>query len=298
MARWHRANGNSTRRCLQRGTGSRSRTKITRFSEPLEAHTANAKKRFDVGDVPQNDFLAASVALANARQGQLQAENALDNARAAYNRFLGRPMNQPVSLDPDLGIDDLVAPAGNLEALLARARENRVELDAMAAQAVALRARSKAVRAQSRPQLALTGGYMYLENAFLTADEFWMTGVAVQWNPFDGGRNRNRAAALEKRATAMTHSRNDLDSMIALQVRRAWNDRREAESRSAVTAAAVTQAAENLRVVRNRYDAGASMNTEVLDAEALRQQALNNRDDARYGFALAQLRLARAAGEL
>ena len=139
---------------------------------------------------------------------------------------------------------------------------------------------------------------MYLENAFLDADEFWMAGVSFQWNLFNAGRNRDRAAALERQALAVSHTRDDMMSSISLQVRRAWNDRREAEARTRVAEAAVDQAIENLRVVRNRYEAGSSPNIEVLDAETLRQQALNNRDNARYELALAKLRLARAVGIL
>ena len=51
-------------------------------------------------------------------------------------------------------------------------------------------------------------------------------------------------------------------------------------------------------VVRNRYGAGAGTNVEVLDAEALREQSLSNRDSARFELALAKLRLARATGSL
>jgi outer membrane protein TolC len=72
----------------------------------------------------------------------------------------------------------------------------------------------------------------------------------------------------------------------------------EAEARTRVAEAAVDQAIENLRVVQNRYEAGSSANIEVLDAETLRQQALNNRDNARYELVLAKLRLARAVGAL
>lgn len=61
---------------------------------------------------------------------------------------------------------------------------------------------------------------------------------------------------------------------------------------------AIVQSAENLRVVRNRYEAGASTNTEVLDAEALREQSLSNLDNARFEVDLAKLRLARAIGAL
>ena len=264
----------------------------------LQAHTELAKRQYEFGSVPKNDFLAASVALADAEQRRLQAANALDYARAAYNRYLERPLDQPVALDPELDIDTLVPAGENLESLMLTASSERDELAALQAQANALRENSTAVRARSRPQFALTGGYMFLENAFLDTEDFWMAGVSFQWNLFSAGRNRDRAAALERQALAVTHTRSDLASSISLQVRRAWNDRQEAEARTLVAEAAVDQAIENLRVVQNRYEAGSSANIEVLDAEALRQQALNNRDNARFELALSKLRLARAAGLL
>ena len=264
----------------------------------LRAHTELARRQYEFGSVPKNDFLATSVALADAEQRKLQAENALDIARAAYNRFLNRALDKPVALDPELDIDQLVPASETLESLILTATEQRDELAMLEAEANSLRENSTAVRARSRPQFALTGGYMYLENAFLDADEFWMAGVSFQWNLFNAGRNRDRAAALERQALAVNHTRSDLLTTIALQVRRAWNDRREAEARTRVAEVAVDQAIENLRVVQNRYEAGSSANIEVLDAETLRQQALNNRDNARYELALAKLRLARAVGVL
>lgn len=264
----------------------------------LRTHTDDTRNRYEAGDVPQNDYLAASVTLADAEQRLLQANNTLDNARAAYNRFLGRPLDATVSLDPGLGTVTLLPAGANLEQLIDSARANRRELSALDSRAEALRRQADTVRAKSRPQLALTGGYMYLENQFLTADKFWMAGVSLNWNLFDGGQSRKRSQAIDSKASAIGHDRADLETMIALQVRRAWNDRTEAMSRHAVAESAVEQANENLRVVRNRYRAGASTNSEVLDAEALREQALSNRDNARFGVELARLRLARAAGEL
>ena len=264
----------------------------------LETHTNDTRNRYEVGDVPQNDYLAASVTLADAEQRLLQARNNLDNARAAYNRFLGRPMVATVSLDPTINIDALLPANENLEQLIDTARINRRELAALDAQAEALRSQADTVRAMSRPQLALTGGYMYLENEFLTADKFWMAGVSLNWNLFDGGQSRKRSQAIDSKAAAIGYNRADLESMIALQVRRTWNDRGEADSRMKVAESAVEQATENLRVVRNRYQAGASTNSEVLDAEALREQALSNRDNARFEVELARLRLARAIGAL
>ena len=264
----------------------------------LQAHAELARQRYEFGAVPKNDFLAASVALADAAQRKLQAENALDFARAAYNRYLNRPLDQPVSLDPNLDIDGLVPAGESLESLILMATQQRDELAVLAAEANSLRENSTAIRARSRPQFALTGGYVYMENAFLDAEEFWMAGVSFQWNLFNAGRNRDRAAALERQALAVSHTRSDVLSSISLQVRRAWNDRQEAEARTHVAESAVDQAIENLRVVQNRYEAGSSANIEVLDAETLREQALSNRDNARYELALAKLRLARAVGVL
>ena len=264
----------------------------------LTSHTDDTRNRYEVGAVPQNEYLAASVTLADARQKLLQAENGLDYARAAYNRFLGRPLANAVSLDPTLNIDSLVPDDRNLDDLIALAQRERKELAALDAQAQALRRQSDAARAQAGPQLSLTGGYLFLENDFLTDDQFWMAGVALKWNLFDGGQSRKRSAALDQRAIAVGHRRTDLESMVSLQVRGAWNDRIEAENRTRVADSAVDQANENLRVVRNRYQAGASTNVEVLDAEALRVQSLSNRDNARFEFALAKLRLARAVGVL
>lgn len=264
----------------------------------LRSHTENARNRYEFGDVPQNDYLAASVTLADAEQRLLQATNTLDYARAAYNRFLGRPLAAPVSLDPQLGMDGFIPATATLDELIEAARRSRSELRALDAQQKALRSQADSVRASARPQLALTGGYMYLENEFLTQEEFWMAGVSFNWNLFDGGQARKQSNAIERKAAAVGHNRADMASMVDLQVRRAWNDRSEAESRLQVASSAVDQASENLRVVRNRYEAGASTNTEVLDAEALREQSMSNLDNARFEVELARLRLARAIGAL
>ncbi|MDH4073435.1 MAG: TolC family protein [Gammaproteobacteria bacterium] len=264
----------------------------------LSTHTTDTRNRFEIGDVPRNDYLAASVTLADAEQRLMQAENGLDYARSAYNRFLGRPLTAPVAIDSSVGVDGLLPAGVGLEELISIAGTSRHELAALGAEMQALERQAERARASARPQLALTGGYTYLENQFLTEDRFWSAGVAFQWNLFDGGQASKQSASLEQRAAARGHDRADLESLIALEVRRAWNDRLEAESRLAVADRTVEQAAENLRVVTERYDAGAGTNVEVLDAAALREQSMSNRDNAKHEVLLAKVRLARAAGLL
>jgi outer membrane protein len=264
----------------------------------LTAHTDDTSNRFESGVVPRNDYLAASVALADARQRRLTAANALELARSAYNRLLGRDMSAAVELRPDLGIDALVPSQTSLEALLAMAREQRPELAALESSAVALRERSSAARASRSPQLALTGGYQRLENQILDEEAFWMVGLAFQWNLFDSGRSASRAAALDRQANALMDERAELDGQIALEIRRALLDRTEAMNRRLVAGQAVEQAVENLDVARDRYLSGAGTNADVLSAETLRTQSVSNLDNAGFDFDMARLELARAVGSL
>ena len=148
------------------------------------------------------------------------------------------------------------------------------------------------------PQLALSGGYRYLEHQVLDDKTVGMAGIGVQWALFDGGQTRNRAAALERTRKATEQQRADAASLVELQVREAWLGAREARDRVRVTADAVAQAEESLRIARERYGSGLGTQTQLLEAEALRVQALRNRVDARLDERLAELRVARAAGML
>jgi outer membrane protein TolC len=262
----------------------------------LEALVSDISAMFERELVPKNDLLAVQVALADARQGRLRAANAAEIALAAYNRRLGEPLTRPADLE-----DALPAPEGlpaGPDELVKAALERRSELEALDEQATAYGQLAKTERSRVLPQLSVTGAYNYLENTFLDDEDFASVGVGVQWALFDGGQARKRAAALERSKRATEQQRADVQSLIELQVRQAWLDVSETEQRVRVTADAVDQSEENLRIARERYGAGLGTQTQLLEAESLRVQALTNRDNAVLDAGLAKLRLARAVGAL
>ena len=65
-------------------------------------------------------------------------------------------------------------------------------------------------------------------------------------------------------AIAPRKQRDDLSSVISLQVRQAWLDIQEMQKRIDVTYQAIAQADENLKVTTDRYQQGWSTNTDVL----------------------------------
>ncbi|HEX9206664.1 MAG TPA: TolC family protein [Steroidobacteraceae bacterium] len=264
--------------------------------QTLESLARDTSSMFERELVPKNELLAAQVALADARQNQLRAANAAEVALAAYNRRLGAPMDRPVELSETIAT--AIDLPGSLEALTEQALARRTELAALDAQAEAYGQMARTERSRVLPQVALSGGYQYLENQFLDDNDVGMAGIGVQWALFDGGQSRKRAASLERTRRATEQQRADASSVVALQVRQAWLGLHEARQRVEVTADAAAQADESLRIAQERYRAGLGTQTQLLEAETLRVQAVKNRDDAALDSSLAQLRLARAVGAL
>jgi outer membrane protein TolC len=262
----------------------------------LEALVSDVGAMFERELVPKNELLAVQVALADARQNRLRAANAAEIAQAAYNRRLGEPLDRPVEIDATLP-----APATlpvDVDALVELSLGRRTELVALGEQAQAYGQLAKMERARVLPQVSLSGGYNYLENQFLDDDAVVSAGVGVHWALFDGGQARKHAAALDRTRRATLEQREDAQSLIALQVRQSWLGVEETRQRIRVTADAVDQAEENLRIARERYGAELGTQTQLLEAETLRVQALTNRDNAELDAGLARLRLARAVGAL
>lgn len=260
----------------------------------LEAHARDVENLAQQGMAAKNAELSSRVALLDAQQQVLQATNALDLARAAYNRTLGRALDQPVVLD-DISPEPI---EDAMPALTERSLTQRSELKAMDRQIAALRDQAVVVRRETVPQVGLSGGYDYLQNRYLVHQGQWVVAVGIKWNAFDGGSSRNRGSAIDLQAAALSEQRDDLASVIGLQVRQSWLDVQTTRKRIDVTQSAVEQGEENVRVVRERYVNGLAPYTEVLEAETLRVNSETNHANSVYDAVIAGLRLKHAVGEL
>ncbi|MEA3332529.1 MAG: TolC family protein [Pseudomonadota bacterium] len=262
--------------------------------QSLAAHSADVKNLHDEGMVPVNDLLAAKVALANARQLTLKTRNRLDIAQSAYNRLLNRPLDyrfQIVKIP-------LLFPEIDLPALTRDALKKRPELAARAEQIEALKWQAKSTRAETGPKVILKSGYDYRENSHQQHEGVWQAMVMASWDIFDGNVAKNKSLAIAAQSRSLNEQRQDLETMIELQVRQAWLDLEESRKRIDVTKKTLEQAEENLQVTRDRYKEGIGTNTEVLDAETLRTINFVNYDKANNDAVLAVIRLHYATGSL
>lgn len=263
----------------------------------LQAHADDVQVMYDKQAVAQSDMLAAQVALANATQQRLRAANALRLTTAAYNRWVGQPLDRTPDLD-EPSATPLTGASDPLDGLIAQAIEHRPELAAVSAQQEGLEQAARSEHAQGQPQVFLHAGYNHVDNLILDRENFASIGIGFQWRLFDSGQLQARTSALRSRAHAAEQRLADLRSQVRLDVETAYYNREDAAARIHAASTAVAQAEENVRIAKELYASGLGTNNQVLDAETLRIIALSNRDDASFDALIAQYRLQRAIGAL
>ncbi len=260
----------------------------------LAAQERVVRTMLERGEVPRNDLLAVQVELANARQNEIRASNILANAQATYNRLLGRPLDYPV----DLVELEIPKTSGDPALLIEQGLQLRPELSALAAQASALRHQASGERSATRPKLGVEGGMIYVESPGIEPNAIGTFIFGLEWTPYDGGVAKAKANSLLCEASSLARTRSDAMAAVRLSIQNAWRDEQESRRRIELAHTAIEQAEENLRTAKVRFEKGAAINTEVLDAESLRTRTYNNYYDAIYEAVLATFRLQRAVGSL
>jgi outer membrane protein TolC len=160
------------------------------------------------------------------------------------------------------------------------------------------RARIAFARRERRPELSVTGAYTLTPDAggFAAQDDQWRLGASLSMNLFDAGAIRSRIRQAQAQEDAAQAQLELVQQQVALDVRTALLNLREAQERRATTAANVQQAQEALRISQVRYKAGVATNVEVTDAQVALTEAQTNQVNAEYDYLNAQAALARALG--
>ena len=264
------------------------------YRDSLIAHRDDVKAMERQGLAAPVERMTADVAVADADRQLIDARQATELSRAAYNRLLARPLTQPVQLSP---LADGPAPDLSPEAA-DKALNQRPELQALQSGQTALREQARAQRGEDGPQIAAQAAYLRW-NGLPTTDNHTSTiGVVLNWNLFDGGLNKGKSDALAAEAASMADKQRDAESMIRLDVLNAQLGNRSAAERLGVATAAEALAEESLRLTRLRYQNAQAIQTEVLAAETRLADARRARTNAHFDVQLARLRLLRAMGEL
>lgn len=264
---------------------------------------AASEARLQVGRVSKLDVFRAQLQAAQAEESAVRAEAGLASALESFRVLLGLGPTDPLEPEAVRLPEDLVEEAEPLEALLARARERRLEL-AEARDLVDDARRSHSVARQNLlPRLDL--GLTYLQrgsgpdfhSALDTADEQVLFSLTTSY-PLE----RSQAAAqsalaeLDRRGRERDLVQRELD--VEGEVRSAHRELERIRKSVELQRRSVDVAQSQLRLSTLRYQRGLASNFDVVDAESSLVLARSTLVTLLTDYQVARAELARVTGTL
>ena len=125
----------------------------------------------------------------------------------------------------------------------------------------------------------------------------WDASVNVSWALFDGGKTKADAAEAAASKRAIQARIDELDSMVALDIRRRLAERDASRAAIDAAQAGFTAATEAYRVLGDRFRAGVATITDLLTAQVAVTQASLDRTQATVSSYIVDAGLCRALGE-
>ncbi len=154
----------------------------------------------------------------------------------------------------------------------------------------------KAARATWYPSVSVDAGYQGDGLQFADRAGSWSVGGELRWALSTGGAESARAASAAAALTAARAGESDIKAAVQVDVLSALARLDAARARLTAGAAAVDQARESHRILRNRYDAGLAGTGDVLRAATLELDAETQRVGALVDALTARAELTRALG--
>ena len=239
--------------------------------------------------------MSAQVSVAGRKQAAIEAEGGLDLAWAQLRVAMGTPDLKVSMLRP---IEQKSFPRSDLEQELETAIKDRHDLaalnDAQSAQAAA----ESAARLSFGPRVNAYGTW---EDDRQTpggqGGNNWVAGVQIGVDilPFRKRAQLAKEKAIKARVDAQLSA---YQQQVRLQVNQAHIQRQTADLSLETARAAIDQAAESLRILKTRYEAGLATITDLLRAEDAEREAQTNYWHAVYSNTMAYAQQLFATGTL
>ncbi|MEX2043789.1 MAG: TolC family protein [Opitutus sp.] len=258
----------------------------------FEAAVANARLRFDAGQLLKADLLSLEVQLAQTRESLAAARHGAALAERAFHFVLGlEPSGAPVELasdDPSLA--RLATPdTGDFT--------QRPELLGLNERLAAAEAMVAAARGARRPTVNAFASYEYNQGWKLDRHaDSWLTGVSVDLNVFDGGLTKGRIRQAQVDVTQVKEHLRQATLGISFEVEQARMAHANARERLAVSASAVAQAGESAALSRARFEQGSLLASDLIGVESRLIEARMRRTLAEADELIALADLRRAVG--
>jgi outer membrane protein len=259
-----------------------------------ESDRQRARARREVGLVTEADVLAVDVHLADMRQRQIAASGDLAVARMQLAEAVGLPLTDPV-----VPVRPVPRPApADGDALVRDALTTHPDLRQADVHLQLADNGRRTARAALLPSVGVQAGWEFNGATVGAQQSSWVIGAEMRVNVFRGFADTARMSEASHAHARATAERERVERRIEVGVRGALAQLAAARAREEAGRAALSQARESQRIIRDRYDGGLATGTDVLRAAEATLDAESRATGAEMDVVLRTVALDRALGRL
>lgn len=268
-----------------------------RSIEAVQSELNQSKIRFEAGTLLKSEVLSLEVQLAEAKDAEIQARNAIDLAQSMLKTLLGLPVNESFTINTNQLTALPNAPIV-FDELLNQALGRHPELMAANKRVAMLEQQLKAAKAVHLPKADafISYGSDSKDLVFSSNRDNVTAGVMMEVDIFSGFATQEKIKKAEHELTAAQETARQSRLRIENQLKSAYLKLQDALSRAEVSSVAVTSAEEALRLVHEQHQAGVVNVNRYIDAEVARDKANTRQITARFDALRAEAELKQATG--
>lgn len=248
----------------------------------------------DAGLKTRNDLLQVSLKRNEVKSSRIKLENALALSKMVLAQYAGisdsvySVASEIPAVLPEFPYD--------LQKNVADVMQNVEEYQLLQKGVESAELQKKLEVGKHLPSVAVGAGYFY-ENIMDKSHSFVMGMATVSIPLTDWWKGSH---AIKRQNIQITSAKDNLEDgreMLEIRMMKSWNDFNDAFRQMEIAVQSKEQAAENLRLNRNYYDAGTSTMSDLLKAQALYQQSCDGFVDAFTQYQIKRLEYIQNSGQ-
>ncbi|MEG0453858.1 MAG: TolC family protein [Bacteroides sp.] len=277
----------------------KQREMFARNIEESEVRLKDIRRMQKEGVLTRNDELRSELELTNDKLNYQEADHNVTLISQQISIVLGLP--ESLFIQPDTALLPASATLLSYDEYVGEAYANYPELQTsryckqLAQNGVSL------VRADFLPSLSLRAGNTLARPYNVATDLFansWNVSLNLSYNLSSLYHSKHRMREAQQNVSLYQTREEQVMQEVRIKVKRAYVRHCEALNRVAALTLSVKQAAENYRIVRNRYFNQLSILTDLLDASTVRLQAEWQLTKAQTEIVYTYYELQRSCGHL
>jgi len=263
-------------------------------------HLANVKIRYDAGDATKVDYLSAKVNYELMKPQIIAIENRIENMKNELKLLLNLDLTARLIINEEIATPESLKEPINKDALISVALKNNENISRLESTIKISELQKKIAANELRPSVNLIanygGGAKTAEKIFDRKNENALIGVNINFPLFDGFKAKNQVAEFDIELSTEKRNLKLLKDTISKDIENKLNDLIQISKLIKSNEYVLEQANESFRITKENYNAGASINLDVIEAEKNRLAAKLSLIEAKYNYIIATLELKKMLG--